>query len=190
MGLDQYIYRVRKPQLEERVYKSEEIDNMSNMHRVLLSDIEDDIELIEQLIPYTVIRNVEIQCVNREKLFANYNLPQNSYMCYMSSWETQYRGTDDNGNIVEATVSYREIEEKYTITKVLPCYIWESEEVQYWRKHYEIQDWIYDKLDNVQNLGYYILDADVIRELNKEFDEHLPKEDPDEESALFYHEWY
>ena len=190
MGLDHYIYRVRKPQLEERVYESAEIDNMPNMHRAFLKDAEEEMELIEQLLPYTVVRDVESQFINAKKLFEDYNIPENAHMCYMSSFEITYAGTDENGKRVEKTVSTREIDEKYTIKKVLPCYIWESEEVQYWRKHYELQDWIYEHIDGVQNTGYYILDADLIRELNKEFDEHIPKEDPDDESALFYWEWY
>lgn len=190
MGLDQYIYRVRKPQLEERVYTSFEIDSMTNMRRAFLEDAEQEMELIEQLLPYTVIRDVESRFINSKKIFEDYNMPDNAHMCYMSNIEITYAGTDANGKRIEHTISMREIEEKYTVTKVLPCYIWESEEIQYWRKHYELQDWIYAHINGVQNTGYYILDNELIREMNKEFDEHIPKEDPDDESALFYWEWY
>lgn len=190
MGLDQYIYRAKKPQLEERVYESAEIDSMLNMHRVFLVDAEDEMDLIEQLLPYTVVREVKAKFMDDKKMFADHGIPKNAYMCYMSSVEITYTWTDENGKRNEKTIAMREVDEKYTIEKVLPCYIWESEEVQYWRKHYELQDWIYDHIDGVQNTGYYILDADLIRELNKEFDEHIPKEDPDDESALFYWEWY
>lgn len=190
MGLDQFIYRVRKPELEERVYKSTEIDNMPNMHRVFLVDAEDEMDLIEQLLPYTVVRAVEAQFMDTKKIFEDYGLPENAHVRYMSGVSITYEGTDENGNHVEKTISMWEVDEKYTVKKVLPCYIWESEEVQYWRKHYALQDWIYEHIDGVRNTGYYILDAELIRELNKEFDEHIPKEDPDDESALFYWEWY
>ena len=190
MGLDQHIYRVRKPELEDRVYTSFEIDSMGNMHRIFLMDIDEEQELIEQLMPYVVVRGVASQFVNKTQLLKDYNLPDNSYMSYMSSVEITYTGTDENGNRVEKTISMQEVDEKYTTTEVLPCYIWEEEEVQYWRKHYDLQDWIYEHINGVQNTGYYMLDASMIRALNKEFGEHLPKEDPDDESALFYWEWY
>lgn len=190
MGLDQYIYRVKKPQLEERVYKGEEITSTPGMYYTFLRDAEQDFDLIEQLIPYTAIRDVESNFINSKKIREDYNLPENAYISYMSSAEITYTGKDENGNHVERAISMREIEEKYIITSVLPAYIWESEEVQYWRNYYELQDWIYDHIDGVQNTGYYILDADLIRELNKELYEHVPKEDPDDESALFYWEWY
>lgn len=190
MGLDQYIYRVRKPQLEERVYKGEEITSTLGMHYTFLRDAEQDFDRIEQLIPYTVVRDVESSFVNSKKIREDYHLPDNAFVSYMSNAEITYSGQAENGNRVEQTISMREIEEKYITAAVLPAYIWESEEVQYWRKEYDIQDWIYDHIDGVQNTGYYLLDAALIRELNKEFDEHLPKEDPDDESALFYWEWY
>ena len=84
----------------------------------------------------------------------------------------------------------KEIEEKYTIVKSVPHYIWIEEEEAYWRKHYDLQEWFYDSIDGVENCGYYILDADMIAEMNEQFGENVPAEDPTDEEALFYNEWY
>jgi hypothetical protein len=189
MGLDQYIFRVKKPNLEDRVYTHEELGNLC-LHSAYLKDVAEAPELIEQLIPYAVVRNVEAQFINKAKIIEDYNLPDNAYISYMSSVEVKYRGKDNDGNDISVTIDYNEIEKKYIATEILPCYVWDAEEIQYWRKEYDLQDWIYQNINNVQNTGYYILNAEMIRELNSLFDEHLPKEDPDDESALFYWEWY
>lgn len=190
MGLDQYVYRVRKPKLEKRMYKSSELRNMEDAHWIFVDDISDQHDLIEQLLPYTVTRDVESQFIDGEQIFKDYGFPDDAYICFSCSTEVVWTFKDAIGNNVKLTMSRDEIEKKYTITKARPCYIWYGEEVEYWRKNYDLQDWIYDCLDDVQNLGYYILDADIIRDINEVFNEHLPKEDPDGESALFYHEWY
>jgi len=49
---------------------------------------------------------------------------------------------------------------------------------------------LYDVLEDVENCGYYILDANVIAEMNELFDENVSAEDPTDDEALFYHEWY
>ena len=69
----------------------------------------------------------------------------------------------------------------------------ETEAVAYWRKHYELQSAFYDAIEGVENCGYYVLNRATIENLRDEFPddmEYVPCEDPTEESALFYHEWY
>ena len=44
--------------------------------------------------------------------------------------------------------------------------------------------------DGIENTGYYILDLETILEFNSYFPQELPEEEPSEDSALFYWEWY
>lgn len=190
MGLDQYVYRVKKPSLEDRVYTREEISSLG-LASVFIESVERAEHLYQQLFPYVVKANVSAQFYNVEKIISDYNLPKNSSIGYISSQDgIALYGTDSNGNHIRHAVSAKEVDEKYTITKVKPSYVWKEEEQAYWRKDYDLQGWIYDTIEGVDNTGYYILDANLINEINDKFDADIPEEGPTEESAMFYWEWY
>lgn len=180
MGLDMWVRRVRKPNLEDKEYTYEELSNMDYC-MVSVEDVENEISMFEQLLPYTIVRNVLTQYYNKEKMIADYNLPKDSYIGMYSSEGIQISGQ---------FISTKDIEEKYTITKSVPHYIWKESEEAYWRKAYDLQNWFYSNLKNVDNCGYYILDADLIAEMNKKFNEDVSEDDPTDYEALFYHEWY
>lgn len=189
MGLDMYVYKVRKAELEDREYTTKELSDL-NLSYVCVEDEYNVSDLYAQLLPYTIKRNASAECYDIEKMIADFNLPSNSHIGMLSYEMIVLYGTTDGGRYVRQEIFREDIENKYTITKTSAYYIWEQEEVEYWRKHYDLQDWIYDTLENVDNTGYYILNANVIAELNKKFNECLPEEDPTDESALFYWEWY
>lgn len=194
MGLDMYIYRVRKPQLEERTYTAEELGHMG-YSSVGVNYVDAEKSLFEQILPYMVIRNVTDDYINKEKIIVDYNLPEDSYISMMGNDGVKLRGTNDSGESVSQFISMDELDKKYTITKTVPTYIWRTEEEAYWRKHYDLQEWFYNIIEDahdthVENCGYYVLDADLIAEMNAKFDEHVPEEDPTDDEALVYHEWY
>lgn len=186
MGLDMWVRRVRKPNLEDRVYTAEEISSMG-YSAVPVEETEDN---CEQLIPYTVVRNVLTKYYDKAKMIEDYNLPKNSHINTFTADGIRISGKNNNGEYVGQFISRRELEEKYIITESVPTYIWYEEDEAYWRKHYELQQWFYDNLEDVDNCGYYILDAEQIAEMNTEFGEHVSEEDPTDDEALFYHEWY
>lgn len=189
MGLDMWVRRVRKPNLEDKEYTYEELSSM-DYSMVSVKDVENEMSMFEQLIPYTIVRNVLTDYYNKEKMIADYNLPKGSSINMYSNAGIEISGINENGERVSQFISDKDIEEKYTITKSVPHYIWKESEEAYWRKHYKLQDWFYDNLENVENCGYYILDADLIAEMNKKFNENVSEDDPTDDEALFYHEWY
>ena len=190
MGLDQNIYRISKPNLENKVYTAEEISLMGNVCKTSVEEFENDILLLGQLIPYVVKRDVECKFYDVEKMIADYNLPKNSGIWRCGGGGITIGGTDENGKRINQEISDDEIREKYTKTDTLPHYIWKQEEVKYWRKHYDLQDWIYENIDSVDNTAYCLLNADLIEDINDAFNEDIPVEEPTDESALFYWEWY
>lgn len=189
MGLDQYIYRISKPNLANKVYTSEEIDTLG-LNKVSATEFESDISLFKDLLPYVVKRDVTCQFYDKEKMIADYNLPKQSYIWQYSNDGITIGGTDKNGERINKKFSRKEIEEKYTKTETFPYYIWEEEEVEYWRKHYGLQDWAYANIDGVDNTAYCKLSLELIANLNRAFNEYIPAEEPTEKSALFYWEWY
>lgn len=190
MGLDQYIYRISKPNLENKIYTAEEVSAIVNLNRVSVTDFEGDVYLVGQLKPYVVKRDIECKFYDVEKMIADYNLPKDSHIWSYGAGRIIIGGTDENGERINQEISNDEIREKYTTTDTLPHYIWEQEEVKYWRKHYDLQDWIYENIDEVDNTAYCMLDAELVEDLNETFGEGIPVEEPTEESALFYWEWY
>lgn len=189
MGLDQYIYRVRKPKLEDKMYTHEEIDQL-NLVKVSAIDFETNTNLYAQLTPYVVKRDVECDYYNVEKMIADYNLPENSHIVSWGTEGVELWGTNERGEHVKQQISEEEIFEKFVKTEVRPYYIWEEIEEHYWRKNYDLQDWIYNTIEGVDNTGYYILNVGLISDINYTYGANIPEEDPTEESALFYWEWY
>lgn len=189
MGLDMYILRVKRPKLENKVYTANELYS-ADYSMVSVEDARNESSMFAQLLPYTVIRNVLTEYYDKEKMIAYYNLPKNSYIGMQSYDGISISGTNDKGERVSQFISREDIEKNYTITKSIPHYIWKSSEEEYWRKHYELQDWFYDNLKDVDNCGYYILNAEQIAEMNERFNENVAEDDPTDEEALFYHEWY
>jgi hypothetical protein len=171
------------------VYTAEELYGMG-YSMADIEEVEQDKSTIEQLLPYTIVRNVLTNYYNKAKMIKDYKLPKNSSIGMYSNTGIQISGFNESGERVSQFISTEDIEEKYTITKSVPHYIWKESEEAYWRKHYELQDWFYENLENVENCGYYILDADLIAKMNEKFHESVVEDDPTDEEALFYHEWY
>lgn len=189
MGLDMSVYKVSKIGLEKRTYSTSELRELG-LSFVSADDVKENENLYYQLLPYTIKRDVSAEFFNMEKIIADYNLPSNSHVGMMSYDKITVSGKNENGEYVSQDITRDEIVKKYTITKVNPYYIWKDKQVAYWRKHYDLQDWIYDELGDVDNTGYYILNTDVINALNDAFDEDVPVMEPTKDSALFYWEWY
>ena len=189
MGLDQNIYRVSKPNIANGVYTAETISTMG-LCKASVEEFENDKRLLCQLMPYVVKRDVECQFYDVEKMLSDYNLPKNSYIWSYGGGGITISGTDENGDRVDQRISDAEIQEKYVKTETLPHYIWDQDEVKYWRKNYDLQDWVYENVDGVDNTAYCILSTELINEINYMFDANIPVEAPTEESALFYWEWY
>ena len=190
MGLDQYIYRISKPKLAECVYTSKEIGSM-NFNKVSVVDFETNANLFKSLLPYVVKRDVECEFYDTEKMISDYNLPNNSRIWRYSSNEIELSGTRENGERVSQVISYEEIDAKYIKTKIQPYYIWKEEEEYYWRKHWDIVDWLEKTMKKtIENTGYYKLNKTIIKRLNSKFKCNIPEESATEESALFYWEWY
>ena len=189
MGLDQYVYKIEKTKLEERIYTSAELRELG-LNFTEARNVDEYPNLYADLLPYAIKRYVSSEYYDVEKMIADYNLPSNSHVWMQSYDKIALGGKTDDGERVQQEITREEIEEKYTVTKTFPYYIWKESEVAYWRKNYNLQDLVYDALGNVDNTKYCILNKDIIREINREFRECLPLKEPTKRSALFYWEWY
>lgn len=173
MGLDMYILEVSKP----KAYSGDYL-------QIPVADFEDK---FNDILPYCEKIFLETQFINNKQIEKDYNIPENANKvgAYYGKDEISY--TYNTGEKI--TLSTKDYE-KYFYTEPVEYYITTEEEVCYWRKHYDLQKFIYQLIENerdiqVENCGYYNLSIDMIKEINRKFDENIPEKD-----NLFYHEWY
>jgi len=189
MGLDMNVYMVSKPPLsEDDVYDRNDIDG------IIFKEIDADKPAIRQLVPYCAKVRVVNHYYDLRKIGEDYNLTDvwiGGWCCDKDGSKTFIHGSRD-GKSESVTLSDDLIESKYIINREETCYICASKEVRYWRKAYDIQEWIHENLpEPVENTGYYILNKNVLDKFNETFpDDTLPAKEPDNDSALVYWEWY
>lgn len=190
MGLDQYIFRIKKLELSDRLYTTEDISKMG-LNRVSVEDFTKHQDMYKQLEPYAVKRDIVCQLYDVEKMIADYNLPSNSCIWRYCGDNITIGGYNVDGNRVDQTITCDEIDRKYTKTEIIPHYIFATEEVWYWRKNYDLAEWLSVNMKNlIENTGYYKLTKTLIKRINSKFKTTIPEESATKESALFYWEWY
>ena len=182
MGLDQAIYRISRPKLENRTFKRDELGDYE-----LCIESEAD-ETVLAVIPYAAKRKVEFEFIDIEKLYKDKNIPSRACLGYCSPEEYKYTWKDGE-EFKSVTVKTKEILEKYIKKQIVDAYIWEQEELQYWRKNYDVQDYIYDETD-ADNCKYCLIRTDIQRELINNYNADFEVEENTEDSGIFYWEWY
>ncbi len=189
MGLDMYVFRVTKPQLDPGI-----VYDRSALSGVIIDESDVDAPMYRQLLPYCAKVRVINHYYDMEKLAAEYGIT-NAYIGGYSFIQSEVKISlcgDKNGKNFYEQVPSELINSRYTIDREETCFVCSCEEVRYWRKEYNIQDWFYEHIPGeIENTGYYALSEETIRQFNIAFpDDALPVEPPSKESALMYHEWY
>lgn len=183
MGLDQYVYWIKKPDYnEERIYNSSEV-----VCGIIIPDDERDDPTVQAVMPYCRKLKVINKHWNMEAISAAFGLSEKAYFyaCFNGIAYVQ-----DGSRKVEVNES--DLDGRYTIDRIDDWYVCDTREVMYWRKAYDVQEWFHENLGVVvENTGYYLLNTEIIQQFNEAFPERpLPEDPPDEEFALVYYEWY
>lgn len=190
MGLDMYVQKIYKPKLDKTSYTSEHLRDLGHSF-VTIEEFNKYGAAMCELRPYCAKTIVTQAYYDVKKIISDYGLPENSYIGMISYEKIAVCGKRGDEH-VRQEVSREEIDEKYTLIKDEECYVWHSDEVAYWCKAYDKQSAWYEILDrDVENCGYYELTEDDIGEFRKRFpDDENDFERDEDDSALFYHEWY
>ena len=182
MGLDQNILRVSRTHYDpDKVYPYNEIGD-----GILIYEQDIHESAVQQILPY---------CQKIQFISEDYDYPA---ICrdYGLTEARPYMWSDDGTAFCDdhrdVMIPTSEIDEKYTIRKTVIGYACNAREVNYWRKNYLISDWFHEHIDvPVENCGYYILNEELIDEFNETFpEEWIEPEDPTDDAALVYWEWY
>lgn len=185
MGLDMYVYRVEKPELDTS--KVFDVDKISG---IVLSEEDINDPMYREILPYCDKVQAVRHYYDIEKLKAESGA-ESIHLSSIIGGVLSFTGTKPDGQSVTISKSDAEIDESYTVDREETCYVCSYTEIRYWRKAYDIQDWFYDHIGHVENTGYYILSKELLQDFNEKFeDEELPVEAPNEKYAYCYWEWY
>ena len=190
MGLDSYVFRITKAEeLEPRVYTAREI--LDRGLEYFPRDGADE-ELVRQLLPYCREVRIRSPQIDIAKIRREYGLSGDAYISMMCG-SGAVALTDPKGEGGFTEISGEDVREKFLTEVTETCCVYRSEQVCYWRKNYAVRDFFCEHLDRVENTGFYLIGAEVIRKFAQEAGADwgvLPDEPPTAERALFYHEWY
>lgn len=184
MGLDMYLYLATKPEFnDQEVYEIEELraDGYSCFSKDDYSS-----EYYEELFPFSQMLKVKDRDIDFDKIAKEYLLDNDVNWRYRyGEW---YAIDSKSSNVLSLSVDV--INEKYVSTTIKEYYVTKLDEVHYWRKAYDEQDFFYERLD-VENTKYCAVSDKLIERYNEIFEDQIeiPFYD-DEKSGLFYWEWY
>lgn len=197
MGLDMYLYRVKKPEMKyvEGFIGKElsELDDVKGMALISLQDYEEeDYPLIQQLLPYCHV----IEMTNRElllgKIVDDYNVQGSIHIGEITKdYIGFYYSANDNinGERVSISISMNDIQNKYSHLENINVAVCYMDDVYYWRGDAgtHARDLFYQYIGCIKNCGYYKVPDDMIAELEACVGLELCKE---EDEVFMYHEWY
>lgn len=191
MGLDQYLYRVSK--IGDGLAKRLEGKNTSDVsgYFILGREYIEDEEIqrtFKDLLPYfTKVRMLRTE-IDLDRIRRDNGIPQDAY--WIDSRHVGNERSEITFALPDGTDKTVEWDaQRYTFEEPFDAYVCQKEEVYYWRKAYDVQDYIYDALKptDVENCGYYLLSPDIINDMvERGFIDYCF----DDSGDIFYHEWY
>ena len=188
MGLDMYVFAARKTKLDEnKIYKHSELGDV-----IAIPDDEKDDPKIAQIIHLAKPIKVITEYLDFQKIKETYHFENDPDVKIYGNGFSQF---SDTASKYTVKIGSDRIDAEFTKTEVGICYVVDIEEVAYWRKAYDIQDWFHAELNcPVENCGYYRITTEQANEYNKKFGaiEYADWIDLSEydDVEYFYHEWY
>lgn len=208
MGLDMWVHSVERPSMlvVGKFETTNDVYAAPGYNYILAEDMLSEPEMYQDLTPFTIKTILKTEVFNEDRFKKANNIPTD-YICTgghygynETNWTYMSKRSNPTKNIIEISCS-KDDYPKYLDYPAKECYIFRYDELTYWRKNYNTQDNIYNiynkySKQNIQNCGWHRLTQEMVKELNK-IDKEFAKERfgiiasvDDENSGLFYHEWY
>ncbi len=187
MGLDQYLYRIRKTNLDENV-----VHDYEKLPAIRVSESDIDAPEIEEIRPYLQKVRASYQALDMKAIEAAFHASGISIGCISSSGITF--SWEDQGEYKRFDIPCED-SHKFEVEKTECFYVCDAKRLKHWYKNYKVSDFFADHFGRpVLNCGYILITQDVVDDFNEEFRSNLNYIDVDctydENSAVFYHEWY
>lgn len=195
MGLDMYLYRAKKPKystdeefitknwLEEKGFYCIPKESMDYSK--------------EALLPYCKEDDVMIKMINIRQIIIDNGYDPDTceiYLRYQIKDKIGYKICSENKVLKEIELTIEELKIRYEYESLEDVYVVDLKEVAYWRKEYDLQDYIYRIIDSsIDNCEYKKLSMDQVLDILDYDDSGVDTdciEDETEDCAYFYLEWY
>ena len=190
MGLDMYLSKFKKIDAKKAKWFEGEFEKRINDFGYEVWDVVDgNEEEIEEIKDFLVRTKVYRTVWDYERFEKENNL-KGWYL-----WNISHEDIDkvtlcyrNDGKTREFSLTKTEYNSYYQY-KLCDCYIVSCEEVDYWRKNYDLQDLIHEGHDNaIHNCGYALLTNEEVEAIERECGKSYPWLNDDE--AYVYMEWY
>ena len=177
MGLDSYVYKIKK------IAKEIDIETLEQLKRSGYGYVTKDSSLTRQLETYATEITLPIDEIDIDKIIKDYDLGKITGRSIVNKRYT-FTGvknsvTFDDDNKID----------KYLIETPKQFLIFKSEDVAYWRKDYNISSYIQEHYPN-ENTEYVEIELGDLETIKEYFDSELNVPSLDEGEGLFYWEWY
>ncbi len=185
MGLDMYLVKAEKPNLQFGIYDASDpvIQNF-----LLISKEDHDDEMYKYLKDFMTRIQVNEKVFDYEKIKSDYGITGTIHASNYSSKGVVFSGENKNTEAIPLSI----VESNYMKHFIKTVFAVNIECIYSWRKAYDVQDAIYNSLDcYIENCGYYPVHNDVanaIAEVDDNFDVNIIEREI--EGCIFYHEWY
>lgn len=187
MGFDSMIIRVSKPTGFDtsKVYSFNDIWKDGLAFKKISKENEG---LFRDIRPYSITVKIRERHIMSEEIGRAYNI-ENIFAYLKTDESIEVYSSSDKMLVIPQEDTLRFIKEQVE-DYCIAC----KEEVVYWRRNYELSEFMGKYIDYIENGGYYILRKNVIEAYNKKAAykgwTQIPVEIPTEASALFYTENY
>ena len=203
MGLDMYIWRMKKVSKEEaKRMNGRKVDEIENMYSIFhIPESEENSPAVKAVIPYCQKIKAIQSYVDTDKIVKDNGIQEECYLgmtSYLGNGVNYtFYSSNRNEKLLAVTYSWDELNKKYTYEKVEDIYITHKlQEAGYWRKKYELDDAISNACAyDIKNCGYYRLTDKMLNAIRK-YDRagytslRATKDTLGEDEGLFYHIWY
>lgn len=182
MGLDMYLYKLKKPDIKMGIYNWDDpvIDQL-----LQISQDEYEQEMYAQIHPFCTRIFVKREDYDYEKIAADYDMKMPIRISGFGTGGCTF--TDDVSHVSILPEDIKKYQKPFMQT----MYVADKEQVYYWRKAYDVQSMLYNKMEcEIENCGFYLLTEELAEEIAKidaEFDTSIVSDD---RANIFYHEWY
>lgn len=197
MGLDMYMYKATKPELNTRkVHKYSDLEK--DGYAIFEPQADGTLpQRLNDLKPFLV----RLRCLARyydvDKIRETFNMPADTHWSGFGSNGVYFSGCTESGEYKSITIAHDQCDE-FTYEKQSIFYVTTLDEVGYWRKHYTLDDKLTKHFMSargvvVENCGYYRMTKAAMRIVENYVKKHDTEGvfyDPEEIRSLFYHNWY
>ena len=197
MGLDMYLYKAEKPELNTR--KVHKYSDLSNEGYAIFEANEDGSlpHHLTDLRPFLVRLRCTARYYDIAKIRECFGLPEDAHWSGFGSDGIHFSGCTESGEYKRITIAHDQCNE-FTYEKQSIFYVTMLDEVGYWRKHYTLDDKLTKHFMStrgivVENCGYYRMTKaamHIVENYVKKYETEGVFYDPEEIRSLFYHNSY